>query len=143
MDHPLIARRELVAWAALAAAAATLRHHKAAALGRIPLEGKIAMTLPWPVDRIDPHDLADSGAALFGQALFDELYALGPVSAVAARSFGERGRHFESVEALARAVAAAAGADVTILVKGSRFMRMERVVEALGVAPEKAAKGGA
>jgi UDP-N-acetylmuramoyl-tripeptide--D-alanyl-D-alanine ligase len=73
----------------------------------------------------------------------DELYALGPVSAVAARSFGERGRHFESVEALARAVAAAAGADVTILVKGSRFMRMERVVEALGVAPEKAAKGGA
>lgn len=36
------------------------------------------MTLPWPVDRIDPHDVTDSGAALFGHALFDELYALEP-----------------------------------------------------------------
>lgn len=76
MDHPLIARRELVAWAALAGAAAALRPRRAAALGRIPLEGKIAMALPWPVDRIDPHDLTCPGAALFGQSLFDELYAL-------------------------------------------------------------------
>ena len=78
MDRPLIARRDIIAWAALATAAATLRHGRAEALGRIPFEGKMAMTLPWPVDRIDPHDLTDPGAALFGQALFDELYALEP-----------------------------------------------------------------
>lgn len=34
------------------------------------------MTLPWPVDRIDPHDVSDPCAALFAHALFDELYAL-------------------------------------------------------------------
>jgi len=73
----------------------------------------------------------------------DDLFALGAMSAVAVRSFGDRGRHFESVEDLARAVAGAAGADATILVKGSRFMRMERVVEALGAVTEKTAKGGA
>jgi peptide/nickel transport system substrate-binding protein len=42
------------------------------------VEGKIAIALPWPVDRIDPHDVTDPGAALFGHALFDELYALEP-----------------------------------------------------------------
>jgi UDP-N-acetylmuramoyl-tripeptide--D-alanyl-D-alanine ligase len=73
----------------------------------------------------------------------DELFALGAMSAVAARSFGEGGRHFDSVEALVQAVAGAAGADATILVKGSRFMRMERVVEALAIVGEKAGKGGA
>ena len=78
MDRPLIARRKLVGWAALMTAAAALHHRKAAALGRIPLEGKIAMALPWPIDRIDPHDVADAGSALFGHALFDELYALEP-----------------------------------------------------------------
>ena len=78
MDRPLIARRECLAWAALATAAATLRHRRAAALGRIPLEGKIAMTLPWPVDRIDPHDVTCPGAALFAHTLFDELFAVEP-----------------------------------------------------------------
>ena len=73
----------------------------------------------------------------------DELFALGAMSAVAARSFGERGRHFASVEEVAQAVAGAATADATVLVKGSRFMRMERVVEALGAVTEKNSKGGA
>jgi peptide/nickel transport system substrate-binding protein len=76
VGRPLIARRELAGWAALAAAGAVLR--RVSAMGRIPLEGKVAMTLPWPVERVDPHDLGDPGAALFGQALFDELYALEP-----------------------------------------------------------------
>lgn len=73
----------------------------------------------------------------------DELFALGTMSTVAARSFGEGGRHFDSVEALVQAVAGVAGADATILVKGSRFMRMERVAEALATVGEKAGKGGA
>jgi UDP-N-acetylmuramoyl-tripeptide--D-alanyl-D-alanine ligase len=55
------------------------------------------------------------------------LYALGEASRESAAAFGEGARHFDSPEALAQALPAAA----TVLVKGSRFMRMERVVGAL------------
>jgi len=55
------------------------------------------------------------------------LCALGPASRVAAQAFGEGGRHFDSPADLVKALPAAA----TVLVKGSRFMRMERVVAAL------------
>jgi peptide/nickel transport system substrate-binding protein len=78
VDPPLIARRDLLRWAALLAAGAALCPRRVTALARIPLQGKLAMTLPWPVDRVDPHDLSDPGAALFGPALFDELYAIEP-----------------------------------------------------------------
>jgi UDP-N-acetylmuramoyl-tripeptide--D-alanyl-D-alanine ligase len=55
------------------------------------------------------------------------LFALGEASRDAAAAFGEGARHFDSPDALAGALPHAA----TILVKGSRFMRMERVVAAL------------
>jgi len=55
------------------------------------------------------------------------LYALGEASREAAAAFGAGARHFDSPEALAAALPGAA----TVLVKGSRFMRMERVVAAL------------
>jgi len=55
------------------------------------------------------------------------LYALGTASRDAADAFGQGGRHFDSPEHLRAALPAAA----TVLVKGSRFMRMERVVAAL------------
>ena len=77
VDRPMITRRALAGLAAFATTVGS-RRERAAALGRIPMEGKIAMTLPWPLDRVDPHDLTDPGAALFGHALFDELYALEP-----------------------------------------------------------------
>jgi UDP-N-acetylmuramoyl-tripeptide--D-alanyl-D-alanine ligase len=60
------------------------------------------------------------------------LYALGEASRESVAAFGAGARHFESPEALIRALPAAA----TVLVKGSRFMRMERVVAALTGAGE-------
>ncbi len=60
------------------------------------------------------------------------MLALGEMSAAAVRGFGEGARHFSSVDELVGALSGALEHGSTVLVKGSRFMRMERVVEALG-----------
>ncbi len=70
----------------------------------------------------------------------DALYALGEMSAVAARNFGDGGSHFASVDALVEALVPALDADTVVLVKGSRFMRMERVAERLAAPPAAAGK---
>jgi UDP-N-acetylmuramoyl-tripeptide--D-alanyl-D-alanine ligase len=61
----------------------------------------------------------------------DRLYALGEHAQIAARSFGEGGRHFRSQEELLAALDKDLSPDATVLVKGSRFMRMERISDAL------------
>jgi UDP-N-acetylmuramoyl-tripeptide--D-alanyl-D-alanine ligase len=55
------------------------------------------------------------------------LYAIGEASREAVKAFGAGARHFASPEELVKALPR----DATVLVKGSRFMRMERVVAAL------------
>ena len=70
----------------------------------------------------------------------DALYALGNHSAETVRAFGQGGRHFDSVESLVTALSPELVPHACVLVKGSRFMRMERVVEALAGKP--AAGGG-
>lgn len=60
----------------------------------------------------------------------DVLYTLGSLSRDTAEEFGDA-RHFEELVPLVAALEGELREDVTVLVKGSRFMQMERVVEAL------------
>ena len=60
----------------------------------------------------------------------DHLWCAGPQSAETARAFGSGARHFADVPALIAARADLPAA-ASMLVKGSRFMAMERVVHAL------------
>jgi UDP-N-acetylmuramoyl-tripeptide--D-alanyl-D-alanine ligase len=57
-----------------------------------------------------------------------KLYALGELSRNAVREFGAGARHFGSIEELLAELDRELDADTTVLVKGSRFMKMERVV---------------
>jgi UDP-N-acetylmuramoyl-tripeptide--D-alanyl-D-alanine ligase len=65
------------------------------------------------------------------KAGIDRMFAVGPLAQSAARAFGPAARHFDDVAALIAALALELQQTVTVLVKGSRFMRMERVVAAL------------
>ncbi len=64
----------------------------------------------------------------------DRLLALGEASREAVRAFGAGAAHFASSDELIAAARAEDQPGATILVKGSRFMQMERVAQAL--APE-------
>jgi len=66
----------------------------------------------------------------------EHLYALGEQSAQAVRSHGA-GRHFADIEALNAAVLQALPNLASVLVKGSRFMRMERVAQAVSAHAEQ------
>ncbi len=60
----------------------------------------------------------------------EHFWTAGEACADAARAYGAAARHFATVEALLEALPEAPAA-ASLLVKGSRFMRMERVVQAL------------
>ncbi len=61
----------------------------------------------------------------------EKLYALGELSREAAAAFGANATHFSSIEELTSALRPLLEPHLTVLVKGSRFMKMERVVEKL------------
>lgn len=68
----------------------------------------------------------------------DAVYALGTASVAAVAAFGPAARHFDTIEALLEALlSSGCDRDATLLVKGSRFMQMERAVEALLAAAPK------
>lgn len=69
----------------------------------------------------------------------DRLFALGDAAQQAVRNFGEGARHFCNIEKLIAAVDKELGPETTVLIKGSRFMKMERVADALAapVVPEE------
>ena len=68
----------------------------------------------------------------------DRLYATGELCGAVVEAFGKGARHFETVEELIAAAQGEVVSDTVALVKGSRFMRMERVVQALAAGPQKA-----
>jgi UDP-N-acetylmuramoyl-tripeptide--D-alanyl-D-alanine ligase len=87
----------------------------------------------------DMGELGDDGAALHRDAGeyarvsgVERLFALGTLSREAADAFGAGAEHFDDVSALSERVAEDLSRDVTVLVKGSRGMKMERIVSALG-----------
>jgi UDP-N-acetylmuramoyl-tripeptide--D-alanyl-D-alanine ligase len=65
----------------------------------------------------------------------ETLLAIGDLARDAVAAFGPGASHFDRIEALIAAAARAAAPGATLLVKGSRFMRMERVVQALAANP--------
>jgi len=69
----------------------------------------------------------------------DRVYATGELCRAAVEAFGEGARHFDGVEDLIAAAQREIVANTAALVKGSRFMRMERVVQALAAEPPKGA----
>ena len=64
----------------------------------------------------------------------EKFYALGALTKNAVTAFGANAIHFETVETLAESLKSMMNAETTVLVKGSRSMRMERVVEAIQLA---------
>lgn len=90
----------------------------------------------------DMAELGPQGSALHARcgALarargLERLYTLGKLSRAASEAFGAGARHFEDIDALVDALRADWRADTTVLVKGSRSARMERVVAALAGQP--------
>ncbi|MBI2225748.1 MAG: UDP-N-acetylmuramoyl-tripeptide--D-alanyl-D-alanine ligase [Betaproteobacteria bacterium] len=67
----------------------------------------------------------------------DRLLTLGEFSAQAAQAFGAGARHFPRIEELLAEIENALAPGVTVLVKGSRFMQMERVVRSFEVKSEE------
>ena len=68
----------------------------------------------------------------------EQVWCAGPLCAHAAHAAGVAARHFGSVEALLQALPSQGPHAASVLVKGSRSMRMERVVQALQGAEEAA-----
>jgi UDP-N-acetylmuramoyl-tripeptide--D-alanyl-D-alanine ligase len=67
------------------------------------------------------------------------LYGIGELAKHAVTAFGRGGRHFDVPEALIDALHECMHSEMTLLVKGSRMMRMERIVN--GVLRNGATKG--
>ena len=108
--------------------------------GSVQAAGEFLGTLPgetWLVlgDMYELGDEAENLHARLGETLaecgIDRLFTLGDLSKNTASAFGKNGAAFQSVDKLNAALLNDLHGDVTVLVKGSRGMRMERVVDAI------------
>ena len=83
-------------------------------------------------------ELGEEGPAMHAQiglaareAGVERLFGLGELAREAVRAFGAGGMYYERIEELLADVENALAPDVTVLVKGSRAMQMDRVVKSL------------
>ncbi len=86
----------------------------------------------------DMGELGDDAARLHGEIGAEaqrmgvnKLLALGKLTLYTAYEFGSGASHFEHIEDLIAALEQDLDVDTTVLVKGSRFMKMEQVVSAV------------
>jgi UDP-N-acetylmuramoyl-tripeptide--D-alanyl-D-alanine ligase len=61
----------------------------------------------------------------------DHFFTLGELAAHSATAYGAAAKHYEDIDRINQAVEQVLTPDTTVLVKGSRFMKMERVVQHL------------
>lgn len=61
----------------------------------------------------------------------ERLFSVGTLSELSSKAFGPGARHYQNQDALLEDLRSSVSAEVNLLVKGSRGMRMERVVQAL------------
>lgn len=103
------------------------------------MKAALAVLAAYPAPRVfvmgDLGEVGEAASALHAEvgefaraAGVERLLALGEESAHAAAAFGERGEHFDDIAALLARLDSILTPETTVLVKGSRFMRMERVV---------------
>lgn len=106
------------------------------------MRAAIDVLAAYPAPRIlvlgDMGELGDAALQLHREtgayaraAGIDAMYVTGPLSMATAEGFGSGAEHFEDCAALAAALRPLLTAAATVLVKGSRSARMERVVDAL------------
>jgi UDP-N-acetylmuramoyl-tripeptide--D-alanyl-D-alanine ligase len=76
----------------------------------------------------------------YARARCDSLLAVGGLAAEAAQAFGENGRSFADIDQLAAELGTRLGDGVTVLIKGSRVMGLERLVASLVVDASAGAK---
>jgi UDP-N-acetylmuramoyl-tripeptide--D-alanyl-D-alanine ligase len=70
----------------------------------------------------------------------DDFFAIGEHARETAAAYGKRGLAFDDLTALADALSAMLAGGVTVLVKGSRVMGLERLVAALSAPPDREAE---
>ncbi len=106
------------------------------------VQAAIAVLAELPAPRLlvlgDMGEVGDQGPAFHTevgasarQAGIETFLALGPQMQHAVAAFGQGATHFEDMAALVAAVQARMGQTGSVLVKGSRSMKMEHVVQAL------------
>ncbi len=138
--------RSRAAWSRARAWAGSRSSTTATTPTRIRVQAAVAVLALAPAPRwLVLGDMGEVGAdgpafhreagAIARAAGIERLSTIGPLASETAAAFGAGGRHYTNVEELVADLRALAVAGTTVLVKGSRFMRMERVVAALTGAP--------